>query len=193
MDNYKDREISFPEGVATFDPEDKSPVRIGLNKLFHSSVDPTEVRAIYEPGNALVIFENGTGNFDVNDKETLAEKLDKVGVLMAQLFNVTQQIQMLKDVLKITNDFRESLSGIKGLPTNSTFPNGNLGEYVSSAVSSLLEFRGEMAGGNNAFLKALEQERDAVFEEMKALGVKGINSQGIQVMSSYNNRLSVYS
>jgi len=191
MNDYPDRGISFPEGVATFDPEAKSPLRLGLKELFHSSVDPTQVRAIYEPGSVLVIFENGTENFDVNDKTTLAEKLDKVGVLMAQLFNVTQQIQTFQDVLEISNNFRESLSGIKGLPTNSTFPNGNLGEHVRLAVTSLWEFRKEMAGGDNALLKALEQERKDLIEEMKGLGVKDVNAKGIQVMSSYSNILTI--
>jgi len=80
-------EIPIPDGVELVDAEEQNPAKVKLESLFHGAtaegVNEKEVRAVYQPGDLLVIFKDGENGFDQKDETRLAQILNEVGNLVA--------------------------------------------------------------------------------------------------------------
>lgn len=174
-------QITYPEGASIFNPTDEKPAKLGLASLTHVTdngtnpyapdKDKNQVWAVYEPGNVRVVFQNGTDKFNLEDKESLAGKLNEVGELIARLVNIQRVIVLTEQLLKVANELRGRLMGTTGLPDNlPTTPMERLGLWSNHEAASL----GHYDTNRKSDLKeVLLQEKAAIIKRLKECGVIG--------------------
>jgi len=195
----EDVKITLPEGVSTFDATEKAPSKLGLKKLFYgfdtnegswSQPDTTEVRALYEPGDILVIFDNQDDWLNASGQAELAEKLNKVGNLVARLINITQIIQTCENIVPIIDEFQSRLMGKGKLPDDNSPPlTVGLAEASRSVAVLLDNFQRQT--GAYALLEGYKLERAILVEQLKSLDVRDLNYQGLTKLSSYHTYLNL--
>jgi|GEM_PF-5614766 len=186
-------EIAFPEGVAAYDVANINPSSLGLKSLCYDfnteqkswgKPIATTIRARYEPGNILVIFDNAYGTINPDEQAAFSERLNKTGILVARLINVAQILETLKGILPIIAEFEARLLGGIKLPDDNIHPyTEGLNDASKSVADSLADF--SEISENTATISGYKLEKAAISEQLKGLGVKTIIFDDISRLSSF--------